>query len=178
MEVRIMLWIHAQAGPVLDALAWLSHQLATTRFCVVLVCVLALWHVVRGQRRVALCWVALGLSVLTCQSALKRIVGRPRPQLWERTVDRPVDFSFPSGHAEASASFYPLLAFLLARRFPRRAVPIWSAAVGLALFVGLGRLYLGVHWPTDVLAGWALGAGLAALAIVGLKRYGGLSPST
>ena len=174
MEVRLMLWIHAHGSPVLDALAWFSNQLGTTMFCVALVSALGLWHLVRGERRLALCWVVVGLSVLVCQGGLKRLVARQRPELWERSAARPVDFSFPSGHAVASASFYPLVAFLLARHFPRRAWLCWSVAVALAAFVGLGRLYLGVHWPSDVLAGWTLGATLAVVTMAGMDRTGEL----
>ena len=94
---------------------------------------------------------------------------RPRPTLWAWLV--PVSgLSFPSGHAVAGASLYPLLGWTLVPGRP--AVGRLAYALGLipAAFIGVGRLYVGVHWPTDVLAGWALGAGLSAGAIAWLTR--------
>jgi len=71
----------------------------------------------------------------------------------------------PSSHAVASATFYPLLAWSIGRRFGRMRKPAYAAAAFLPLFIGVGRLYLGVHWPTDVLIGWTLGISQTLIAI-------------
>ena len=70
------------------------------------------------------------------------------------------DLSFPSGHAMVSAVTYLTLGALLARTQRRRATRIFVMAAGilLAVIIGLSRIYLGVHYPTDVLAGWVAGA--------------------
>jgi undecaprenyl-diphosphatase len=90
--------------------------------------------------------------------------------LWE-TLIHPSGFSFPSGHAVASAAFYPLLGWvLLRRRGVAAGVVGYGTGALFALFVGVGRLYLGVHWPSDVLAGWLLGFAQSALAIAWLRK--------
>src|ERR1051325_11344475 len=73
--------------------------------------------------------------------------------------------SFPSGHAKMSAIAYLTRATPLARVHRNRRVKALVVALGvsMALFVGISRIYLGVHWPSDVLAGWCVGAAWAAL---------------
>jgi len=98
----------------------------------------------------------VGAAVALIQAGLKELAQRPRPELWPRLIVEG-SFSFPSGHAMASAAFYALLARDVAVHRPEWRRQAYTAGALLALFVGFGRLYLGVHWPTDVLAGWTLG---------------------
>lgn len=80
--------------------------------------------------------------------------------------------SFPSGHAMNSALVYLTLAALLAsaERSWRVRIFLMSAAILLTLIVGLSRMYLGVHWPTDVLAGWSVGAAWAVICSLVVRR--------
>ena len=94
---------------------------------------------------------AIGLNLL-----LKKLFARDRPQLWERTVDVRF-YSFPSGHAMISMVIYGLLGSFLGSRFPKQRWLIYSLTVVLVAAIGFSRLYLGVHWPTDVIAGYAAG---------------------
>ena len=94
---------------------------------------------------------AIGLNIL-----LKQLFARARPQLWERTVDVKF-YSFPSGHAMISMVIYGLLGYLLGSRFPKQRWWIYSLTVILVAVIGLSRLYLGVHWPTDIIAGYTAG---------------------
>lgn len=95
-------------------------------------------------------------------TALKIGFARPRPDLVDHLVNVS-SASFPSGHAMLSAATYLTLGALLARTEERRVVRgfLFGVAVALTLIIGCSRVYLGVHYPTDVLAGWCLGAAWA-----------------
>ncbi|MEV0097153.1 phosphatase PAP2 family protein [Streptomyces sp. NPDC050738] len=133
-----------------------------------------LWLLLRREWRLAL-WVGVTSAVGTLlQQGLKAAVGRPRPR-WPDPVDSAHYASFPSGHALTATVGLGLLLWLLRRSGPGPA--IWWPAVVLAALsvagVGLTRLYLGVHWASDVVGGWLLGAALVAFSI---SAYGRLRP--
>lgn len=164
LETEILLWIHAHSSRPLDALFLLSNLLGTFWFCAAVVVGVASWLWRRGNRAEAKLWLFLGVSTYVLQEWLKLVVGRPRPALWPRLI-LVTSTSFPSGHALAAATFFPLLARTWTRERPREKWAARAAAAAFALFIGFGRLYLGVHWPSDVLAGWTLGIMQTALAI-------------
>lgn len=115
-------------------------------------------------------WIeALTLLVATgggtaISEGLKVGFARPRPDLVAHVVET-TSMSFPSGHAMLSAVTYLTLGALLAQAQERTSVRgyILGVAIVLTLLIGLSRIYLGVHWPTDVLAGWCLGAAWALI---------------
>lgn len=107
---------------------------------------------------------------------LKNAFERPRPELVAHLVEVRT-LSFPSGHAMLSAVTFLTLGALLARVQPRRRTRLYliAVAVGLTLVIGASRVYLGVHYPTDVLAGWSAGAAWAMicwLVAIWLQRRG------
>ncbi|UCI08116.1 phosphatase PAP2 family protein [Mesorhizobium sp. B1-1-8] len=95
---------------------------------------------------------------------LKFEVDRPRPELVSHLVNE-TSLSFPSGHAMLSAITYLTLGSLAARFLPDRTTRIFvlGLAVLTTVLVGISRVYLGVHWPSDVLAGWCAGFAWAML---------------
>jgi undecaprenyl-diphosphatase len=111
-------------------------------------------------------WLLLGSVAggMLVSTLLKDAFARPRPDLVPHAVHT-ATASFPSGHSMMSAVVFLTLGALLARVEPRRRDKafILSLAVVLTLMVGASRVYLGVHWPTDVLAGWTVGAAWALL---------------
>ena len=119
-----------------------------------------LW--LRGSRRsMWLLLVAIG-SGQALSSLAKSGFDRPRPDLVPHGM-QVYTASFPSGHSMMAAVTYLTIATLLARVQPTRALKayVMSVAVLVMVAVGVSRVYLGVHWPTDVLAGWAAGAAWA-----------------
>lgn len=110
------------------------------------------------KRRSIILLMAAVLGGWTLSSLLKLGFDRPRPEFLSPMVAG-MSPSFPSGHAVLSATAYLTIGALLARVHHGRALKIYLMflAILLTLIVGLTRIYLGVHWPTDVLAGWAMG---------------------
>ncbi len=146
---------------------------------VLLVVAVAGW--LRLQRQRLTMWLVLlaPLSGMLLSTLLKIFFDRPRPDfvLHAATMTQ----SFPSGHSMLSAIVYLSLGTLLAQSTPRRRIKAYflSIALGLTCLVGLSRIYLGVHYPTDVLAGWTVGLVWAMLWwLTGryLQRAGGRSP--
>jgi undecaprenyl-diphosphatase len=108
---------------------------------------------------------ALGLNLL-----LKNVFSRHRPELWSRVVDVRY-YSFPSGHAMLSMVIYGLIGYWLATRFSRWRGAIASLTTILILLIGFSRLYLGVHWPTDIIAGYAAGLVWLVTCILSLEIW-------
>lgn len=117
------------------------------------------------RRREAVWLLAASVGGWGITEWLKTLFGRQRPPLALHVVEA-MNPSFPSGHSMLSAAIYLTLGVLIARFVQRRRVKVYAMAwaVAFTLLVGVSRVFLGVHWPTDVLAGWCLG-GLWALGI-------------
>src|SRR5215472_12718481 len=121
----------------------------------------------RDWRPLALLTAAVGGAV-GLYNIVKSVVGRPRPPaaIW---IGHYTGASFPSGHATQSAAFYAVLAIVLGAGLSFRGrAAVWSAAALVVLIVGASRIYLGAHWLTDVLAGYALGASWVAIVVAAL----------
>jgi undecaprenyl-diphosphatase len=121
--------------------------------------------VIDGKHRTALFVVVAVSGGALISNIAKLAFARPRPDLVAHLVEVQT-YSFPSGHATSAAVTYLTLGALLARMQPRKRIKayILGVALVLTLLIGMSRIYLGVHWPSDVPAGWALGAGWAMLA--------------
>jgi undecaprenyl-diphosphatase len=122
-------------------------------------------------RRWALAWLVTLAVVggLLLNTALKAGYDRPRPDLVPHYTEL-TNASFPSGHSMLAATTYLTLGALLARLQRRRRVAafVMAMAILITALVGVSRVYLGVHWPTDVAAGWAAGAVWAVVCSVAL----------
>ena len=114
---------------------------------------------VRGHRRAAFFTVGVMISASLLTTGIKLVYGRDRPT-WQDPLHRLVSKSFPSGHASSAAALAGIL-IVLAAMLVRKAVlrrAVYAGAVLMAVVVGADRVMLGRHFPTDVIAGWLLGA--------------------
>jgi undecaprenyl-diphosphatase len=123
--------------------------------------------------------VAVGGGLLL-SAVSKNLFDRPRPDLvpYGSIVHTA---SFPSGHSMMAAVAYLSLGVLVARTLPQRRLKVYVLALAalVTILVGVSRVYLGVHWPTDVLAGWLAGVAWACLCMIGarwLARRGNVEP--
>lgn len=98
----------------------------------------------------------------------KRIFTRDRPSLWE-SITPEVTWSFPSGHAMGSATLAAVMIVLAWRT--RGRWPVTAAVSGFVLLVGVSRVYLGVHYPSDILAGWAVAIAWTAACHLAVYRF-------
>jgi undecaprenyl-diphosphatase len=122
--------------------------------------VIYLW--LRQQHEMALLVLSAVVGGVVLSTLLKSVFDRPRPDLVPHGAIV-YSKSFPSGHAMMSAATYLTLGAMLAQAEKSRRLKFFFIALGLllTLIVGVSRVYLGVHWPTDVLAGWAAGGAWA-----------------
>ncbi|MDR6975170.1 undecaprenyl-diphosphatase [Streptomyces sp. 3330] len=132
----------------------------------------AVWLVWRHRAWWTAGWLVVTAAVGTLvQQGLKAAVGRARP-VWPDPVDSAHYAAYPSGHALTATVVFGLLLWLM-RRYGVAPV-VWRTALAVAVVsvvgVGLTRIWLGVHWPSDVVGGWLLGAMLVALAIAAHLR--------
>lgn len=117
------------------------------------------------RRREALIFAATVVAAQASSQLLKDFYERDRPALVAHG-SYVYSHSFPSGHSAMAAAVFLILATVVASVEPRRRTKalIYGLAVAVVFAVGISRVYLGVHWPTDVLGGWTLGAGWALAA--------------
>lgn len=173
LDGQLVSWFHQHATPLLTQFLRGVTHLHSTPGTIALCLLLALyWRRVQAGD-----WLlTLALAVppgMLLNVLLKNIFQRPRPSL-EEPLLMVNTYSFPSGHAVAATLFYGVLAAYLISRTSawRWRVLIAALAVCLTALVGLSRIYLGVHYPSDVLAGMAEGCGWLALVLtaVGVAR--------
>lgn len=149
----ILMAIHAQANPGLDSFLSIYTEVGgvvTVGLATFLV-VGYLWFTARKYKAVLLAFAVGGAAIVNY--VLKLLFERARPDLWAHIVEE-TSFSFPSGHAMGSSAFaFGIVAILWNTKW---RIPAILIAGSFIVSIGFSRLYLGVHYPTDILAGWLL----------------------
>jgi len=154
--VRSAVHEHATTGLtwVMQGFSLLGSVAVVTALCFILICSLIYF---RRARTAALLGITMvGMAAL--EVALKMAFHRPRPRAFFGPT--PTSYSFPSGHAMGAVCFYGVLAAILAARARRKAAK-WCIGTGAVLLIGMigySRIYLGVDYPSDVIAGYCAGA--------------------
>jgi undecaprenyl-diphosphatase len=175
MDETILRAMERMGAPWLDNIALEVTALGArvVVWMVVLIASVFLWSS-RHHYSAALLWVSM-VGAGFVNAALKVSFNRPRPDVFPWRTTHVGLASFPSGHAMTSIVVYGTLAFLIARLAPTRLLRrlTWTLAILVILLIGWSRLYLGVHWPSDVLAGFVMGAAWAVICGLGIEavRY-------
>ncbi|MCU7500657.1 MAG: phosphatase PAP2 family protein [Ignavibacteria bacterium] len=138
-------------------------SLGGATFVTLITVIVAIYLILEKKRRSLMLVLLATLGGGLLESILKTLIARQRPGALFQLMPE-YSHSFPSGHSMMSAVVYLSLAVLLARIQKRRIIRIYVVIVALFLtfIIGISRIYLGVHYPTDVLAGWALGLAWAS----------------
>jgi undecaprenyl-diphosphatase len=145
------------ATPILDVMMEILTRAGEVAALSAVVLISAGWAWWLRAVRGALAVLAAGLLTALLTTQLQALFARERPR-FPTKVARIQNYGFPSGHAVAGVAVYGTLALVVARRKPRWRGGLAVAAPVLAFLIGFSRIYLGFHWPSDVVAGWALGA--------------------
>lgn len=163
--------VHQYAAPALTTVMQIASFLGSTVFLTSFgIGVFVVFWLLKRRRAATLFAVTmLGSSILLI--TLKTAFHRARPEPFFDTL-LPASYSFPSGHSLMSCCFYGVLAAIITTRIERRfyKIIIWLAAVLLVALVGLSRVYLGVHYPSDVLAGYTA-AFVWVVAVAATDRF-------
>jgi undecaprenyl-diphosphatase len=168
-DLGVRAWVHQFASPAvtrfMTAISLLGYNVLVMELIVALAVFLYLgWKHAAG-------WLATSMAgALVLEFALKQAFHRPRPQIFFGAA--PHSYSFPSGHALCSFCFYAVLAGLIAARArsPLLRIGVGVAAATLVVAIGLSRVYLGMHYPSDVLAGY-LAAAIWVTTLLVLDRW-------
>lgn len=133
------------------------------------VLLLAVFCFQRRERHNAALVVGAGAMTFVLNTGLKTFFARARPDELLK-IEAPASFSFPSGHAMGSLIVYGLVAAVLGAAYPRWRAALWVTAPLLIFCIGLSRVYLGVHWATDVVGGYLTGGLVLLAATVSLRK--------
>src|SRR5215210_679425 len=161
----VLLWIHSTFPGWLDGPMRLVTALGYYWVVMPLLAVAVVFFYRRGWRLSAILLLVSTAGSIVLTTVLKSVFERARPELFDSGYQASF-YSFPSGHATVAVGFYGMLTLVLAYRL--RGVARWAAAISgtlVVLLIGFSRLYRGVHYPTDVLAGYL--AALLWLVCVG-----------
>jgi membrane-associated phospholipid phosphatase len=169
-------WAHLHSTPGGDRFFRGLTQLGSSTFILLMAAAIApaLWR----QRVLFVGWIAAFAGGVGLEYLFKAIMQRPRPAFAAAVIHK-TSYSFPSGHAMASIVGYVMLAYLVVRLAGLHGwqrVLVYAAAGMLIAAIGLSRIYLGAHYPSDVLAGYAAGGAWVAVCLTGIRaaeRRGG-----
>ncbi|MDL2363248.1 MAG: phosphatase PAP2 family protein [Patescibacteria group bacterium] len=154
LDAQILQFLHAHSSPFFDSLFLIITTVGNVEILgpIVLLTVFYLWR--RQLKDTALFLALCVVGASAGNVVLKHLFHRHRPTLWHSILHE-TDFSFPSGHAMLSFTFGLSIVIILWQTRWR-----WYAVAGASAFaiaIGLSRLYLGVHYPSDIVAGWCAG---------------------
>lgn len=168
LDNHILHWIHAQSTPFLDSFFLFITTLGNVEVIlpVALLIMALLWY--KHNTHAALLVLFGFFGAGAANFILKLLFHRQRPSFWRSAITE-TGYSFPSGHAMLSSALaLSVIAVLWNTRWRWLAIPI---AAPLVLLIGLSRLYMGVHYPTDIIAGWSASFVWVMIVVFIARRY-------
>lgn len=156
IDTEIAMAVHGPHMPVLDIVMILFTMTGTGPVFITVSAAVGYWAFKRGRNSYILVLVANVIIAIVVNPLLKQIFARARPTLFE-VIQRPDTYSFPSGHSMSAMVIFGSLATVIIALRPKMKPFVMTCAAILIVGIGVSRVYLGAHWPMDVLAGWASG---------------------
>jgi undecaprenyl-diphosphatase len=170
-DLALATWFHTHATPFGDRAFSAVSLVGSPAVMTALGVAVAIYLLYRHERPLLLAWAIALVGGTVLDTTLKDVIRRPRPEYAMQFLHG-TSWSFPSGHSLGSLVGYGMLAYIVIRlghlRDRRARAAIWSAAILLVLAIGFSRLYLAVHFLSDVMAGFAAGALWLAACLTGL----------
>lgn len=180
MDRVVAMAVHGIDTPALDVVMRAFTFLGSPAAVLPIALAVVLWAVKKKETRAAIALVIVMVMTEALNVMLKHTFERPRPTLFQE-IGTLHSYSFPSGHAMAAFAIYGMLGVVASRLMPtHRRVLVVTLPFVIAM-IGISRVYLGVHWPSDVLAGFAAGAFIVlagALTLDGIPRIGPIVQSS
>ena len=171
IDKTLMLLVKQLHSPLLDwvmrGASIIGGTVVVTLICLILGAIF--W--VRQQRVYFTALAITAIGGIGLNLLIKQLFDRQRPQLWQLTTGELNTSSFPSGHAMLSVVIYGFIGYLLAHHFRRWRWWIVSLIIVLIVLIGFSRVYLGVHWFTDIVAGQAAGLTWLMACLLNLEIY-------
>lgn len=169
MEFKFLNFLQTIHNPIMDAVMCFVSKIGNVGMVWILLAVV-LFFFSKTRRSAVILLTALVVDVILCNGILKNAIGRIRPcdvnTAIQLLIPRPSDFSFPSGHT--AASFAAVTSLMLAHE-----KTLWKPAMVLAILIAFSRMYLYVHYPTDILGGILVGIVSGCLGYFIFKKFVG-----
>ncbi len=156
LDRSLLLWIHQFANSQLDGVMLFVTALGDPGIVITVFISTIAWLGMKRRYIDVIRFTIACTGGLLINQVMKLFFAKPRPELWARLISEH-SFSFPSGHAVGSMVVYGFIAYILARELPIYQKSIYVVASILIIAIGFSRLYLGVHYPTDIIAGYGVG---------------------
>jgi len=170
LDRSVSFWMHGFDNPALDSIMQFFSFVGRSQILVCLAAGVLAWCWVKKDRAAFVGLLAVVAVNETLNRMLKNIFDRPRPTIFDDFAALH-SYSFPSGHAMGAVASMGMMAVVVGRLVPPSKNWAYAGAAILALLIGLSRIYLGLHWVTDVLAGYAAGATILFGGILWLEAY-------